>query len=98
MRGSLEAPEVRRTQERLLPEPFGAEGRAAQGQRAFETQKARHPRLHQTARLRGLDTYAEISSYSPQPMNDVAEGIARFQKACGAKYAGRACHKASIRS
>jgi transposase len=35
--------------------------RAAQGQRAFETQKRRHPRLYQAAGLRGLDGSAEVS-------------------------------------
>jgi hypothetical protein len=46
--GDLEAPEVSGAKERLLPEPRGVEGRAAQGQRALETQERYHPRLHQT--------------------------------------------------
>jgi hypothetical protein len=53
--------------EPLLREPHGVEDRAAQGQRAFEPQKRRHPRLHQTARIRGLDVHDEISKSRPQP-------------------------------
>jgi hypothetical protein len=59
--GDLEAPQVRGVEEPLLPEPGGVEGRAAQGQRALEAQKRCHPRLHQTARIRGLGVCAEIS-------------------------------------
>ena len=61
MRESLQAPEVRGTQERLLPDPFRTAYRAAQGQGAFETQKRCHPRLHQAARIRGLGVCAEIN-------------------------------------
>jgi hypothetical protein len=60
MRESLKASEVRGTQERLLPEPFRTAHRAAKGQGAFETQKRRHSRFHQTARLRGLGGSAEV--------------------------------------
>jgi ABC-type proline/glycine betaine transport system permease subunit len=35
----------------VMPEPLRVEGRAAQGQRAFETQVRCHPRLHQAARV-----------------------------------------------
>jgi hypothetical protein len=38
-----------------------SDGYVPQGQGAFETQKRRHPRLHQTARLRGLGGSAEVS-------------------------------------
>jgi hypothetical protein len=49
-------------EEPLLPEPLGVEDRATQGQGAPETQKRGHSRLHQTARVRGLDVRAEISN------------------------------------
>ncbi len=42
-------------------ELIGVEDRATQGEGAAETQEARHPRLHQTPGLRGLDLCAEIS-------------------------------------
>jgi DDE superfamily endonuclease len=58
---SLEAPEVRGTQEPLLPAPRGVEGRATQGQGAPQAQKRRHPGLHQAAGIRALDVCAEIS-------------------------------------
>jgi hypothetical protein len=46
-RGSdLEASQVRRVEEPLLPEPQRVEGRAAQGQGALEAQEARNLRLH----------------------------------------------------
>src|SRR5829696_818215 len=48
-------------EEPLLPERRAVEDRAAQSEGAFETQEARHPRLHKTAGLRGLDVWAEIS-------------------------------------
>src|SRR5215203_1279121 len=60
-RGSLEAPQVCGAKEPLLPEPLRVEGRAAQGQGAFETQTRCHPRLHKAARIRGLGVCAEIS-------------------------------------
>src|SRR5215208_6035362 len=50
-------------EEPLLPERRAVEDRAAQSEGAFETQEARHPRLHKTAGLRGLDVWAEISNY-----------------------------------
>src|SRR3712207_2021250 len=61
-RRDLEAPQVRGAKEPQLPEPRGVEGRAAQGQRALETQKRCHLRLPQTARFRALDVYDEISN------------------------------------
>src|SRR5215203_5772151 len=61
-RGSLEAPQVCGAKEPLVPEPLRVEGRAAQGQGAFETQKRCHPRLHKAARIRGLGVCAEISN------------------------------------
>src|SRR5215217_9293491 len=63
-RGDLEAPQVCRVEEPLLPESRGVEGRATQGQGALETQKGCHPRLHKAARIRGLDVCAEISKYA----------------------------------
>src|SRR5215208_1443680 len=48
-------------EEPLLPERRAVEDRAAQSEGAFETQEARHLRLHKTAGLRGLDVWAEIS-------------------------------------
>src|SRR5215207_190433 len=62
-RGSLEAPQVCGAKEPLLPEPLRVEGRAAQGQGAFETQTRCHPRLHKAARIRGLGVCAEISNF-----------------------------------
>src|SRR5215210_8492954 len=49
-------------EEPLLPERRAVEDRAAQSEGAFEPQEARHPRLHKTAGLRGLDVWAEISN------------------------------------
>src|SRR5215218_10139627 len=49
-------------EEPLLPERRAVEDRAAQSEGAFETQEARHLRLHKTAGLRGLDVWAEISN------------------------------------
>ena len=43
------------------------DGYVPQGQGAFETQKRRHPRLHQTARLRGLGGSAEVSKARTVP-------------------------------
>ena len=62
MRESLKAPEVCGTQEPLLPEPQRVEGRATQGQGVPQTQERRHPGLHKTARLRGLNACAEASN------------------------------------
>jgi hypothetical protein len=59
----VEAPEVCGTQEPLLPEPQRVEGRATQGQGTFKAQERRHPGLHKTARLRGLNACAEISKW-----------------------------------
>src|SRR5829696_4372033 len=61
-RGSLEAPEVCGAKEPLLPEPLRVEGRATQSQGAFETREGCHPRLHQTAWVRGLGICVEISN------------------------------------
>jgi hypothetical protein len=58
-RRGLEISQMRGVEEPLLPEYLGVESRATQGQRAFETQEARHFRLHQTAGLRGLDVCAD---------------------------------------
>src|ERR687897_3305068 len=48
-------------EEPLLPEPGAVEGGATQSEGAIETQEARYPWLHKTARLRSLDVWVEIS-------------------------------------
>lgn len=65
--GILEASEVCGAQERLLLESLGTAGRATQSQGALEAQKARYPRLHQAAGLRGLGICAEISNVAGRP-------------------------------
>jgi hypothetical protein len=60
-RRSLYSPQVPGVEESMLPEPLRVEDRATQGQGAFETQETGHPRLHQTAGIRGLDVRADIS-------------------------------------
>src|SRR5688500_13422609 len=52
---------MRGVEEPLLPERRAVEGGATQSEGAFETQEARYPRLHQTAGLRSLDVWVEIS-------------------------------------
>src|SRR5918995_986731 len=53
-------------EEPLLPEPGAVEGGATQSEGAIETQEARYPWLHKTARLRSLDVWVEISSWTDQ--------------------------------
>src|SRR5919112_5398454 len=52
---------MRGVEEPLLPEPRAVEGGTTQSEGAIETQKASYPWLHQTARLRSLDVWVEIS-------------------------------------